>query len=102
MYKDYVFQWRNEHNNNCRFLIRTDDKSYAWHRALLQCGWEQRCTIGLVGNNPALGIRDGVVMNWWELMKEMHRDKELKKFKLSISFNLGDRLASGFYKITSV
>ena len=102
MYRDYIFEWRNEKHENCRFCIHTDDKSYAWFKALQQCGWSQRTSLGLVGNNPALGIRDGIVMNWWDVCREMYHDKELKNFCLATSGNMHDMLASGFYKITAI
>jgi hypothetical protein len=94
--RSYTFEWRNEEGNNCRMNCLTSDESQAWVWALRKCGWDQRTSLGIIGNNLGLGIRDGIIKNWWEAMY----DNNLYNFNtLYLSWNLQDRLKSGFCKV---
>lgn len=103
-YQDWIFEYKNDKGYNCRYSIHTDDMSYAWFKALQQCGWEKRITLGLVGNDYSRQIKNGIIMNWFEVnsLGDSGKEPRLKNFMLSLSWNLHDRLSSGFYKVVAI
>jgi len=95
----FTFEWRNEEGVLHRKDCITSDESQAWYWAFKSCGWDNRTSLGIVGNNAALHIRDGIIKNWWQAMD----DNNLHRFNtLYLSWNLTDRLASGFVKVVEV
>lgn len=95
--KDYTFEWKDDKGNNCRMDCFTSDECQAWVWAFRKCGWNNRTSLGLIGNCSVRQIRDGVIKNWWEAMK----DRNLYKFHtLYLSWNMTDKLRSGFMKIS--
>ena len=90
-YKEYEFEWVDENEVRKRLIVATEDKSFAWHKALQACGWDNRTSLGLIGDNLAMGIKNGPIVNWFDIMNTMHSDPELKNFMLSISH--GQRLS---------
>jgi hypothetical protein len=99
---DYTFQWTDEKGQAYRKVISTLDYSYAWFKALQSCGLNNRTSLGLVGDDKNRQIKNGIIINWFEVTKQMHYDENLKKFKLAMSWSLNDRLNSGFFKVISV
>lgn len=99
---EYLFEWKDSNGNNKRMSVLTSDYAYAWHKALQECGWENRTSLGLVGDDPKNQIRNGIIVSWFQVMKDMYHDKRLKNFQLSLEWNLHDRLKSGFYKIVAI
>lgn len=95
----YTFQWTDKEGKGYRMDCTFSDESDAWHSAFLKCGWENRLTLGIVGDCKNRQIRDGIVKNWNDAM----RDPKLYRFNtLYLSWNLRDRLESGYVKIVEV
>lgn len=96
---DYLFQWTDKEGVGHRMRCMFSDEASAWHSAFKKCGWENRTTLGIVGDDKHRQIRDGIIKNWWDAMK----DSNLYKFNtLYFSGNLRDKLESGFLKIVEV
>jgi hypothetical protein len=97
--REYTFQWTDKKGVSHRktMLFMNEDK--AWYMAFKECGWENRTSLGLVGDSKARQIRNGIIKNWWDAMN----DRNLYNFNtLYLSFNLQDQLKSGFVKVVGV
>jgi hypothetical protein len=93
---NFIFQWRDEKGIGRRVNVQTEDESKAWYEALNRCGWENRITLGIVGNDSKRQIRNGTIKNWWDAMS----DPKLKRLnRLYLSGNIQDQLRSGFVKL---
>lgn len=94
-----LFEWSDKEGVCYRMSTLFTDEDAAWHSAFKKCGWDNRTSLGIVGNCKHRQIRDGIVKNWWDAMS----DRGLYKFNtLYFAFNLSDRLLSGFVKIVEV
>lgn len=94
----YTFEWTDSNGNGKRKDCTTSDEGQAWAWALQNCGWENRTSLGLVGDCKARQIRNGIVKNWWQAMS----DHSLYKFNtLYLAWNLNDRLRSGYIKLVN-
>ena len=89
---NYTFEWRNNKHELHRMECLTSDECQAWVWALQKCGWSQRLSLGIIGKAP----EDWIQKNWYDAMN----DHNLYKFnQLYLSWNINDRLRSGYVRL---
>ena len=83
----FTMAWQGEDGGEKRMMCHTLEEAKAWFWGFKNCGWEKRTSLKTIDS------KGYTIKNWWEAMS----DKNLYNFNtLYLSFNLKDRLRSGF------